>query len=123
MKMNQLLDEEFILLSAPMVEMANLSSKDTGLSYVIWFGEVGGQHGPRIKVSNIKGKFATNDNFVISVAREPQVLTPRSRKISNSDLEDVFDWVKLNYDTLMKLWNAFKHDEPTISLLADLVKL
>lgn len=111
------------ILAAPMMEMANLSSKDTGLAYVIWFGEVGGHHGPRIKVSNVKGKFAVNDNFVISVDPEPRILTPRSRKISQSDVDDICDWIKLNYDVLHKLWHAYEHDDATLHLFAQLKKL
>ena len=87
-----------------MNEMANLYPTKTGLSVVLWFGEVGGQHGPRIKVSNVPGKFALNDNFVISVIKEPIVLTPRSMKLSEDKLNDVLDWIKLNYDTLMQMW-------------------
>ena len=108
MKISQLLDEETLILEAPMNEMANLFPDDTGLQRIIWFGEVGGQHGPQIKVSNIKGKFAQNDNFVISVENEPRVLTPRSMKIKQSELEDLFDWVKINYDDLMQMWNMYE---------------
>jgi len=108
MKLSNILDEEEAILSAPMCEMANLFPDDTGLERIIWFGEVGGQHGPRIKVSNVKGKFALNDNFVISVDKNPRVLTPRSMKIKNSELEDIFDWVKINYDDLMEMWKIYE---------------
>ena len=81
---------EDAILAAPMNEMANFYPQETGLGVVIWFGEVGGQHGPRIKVSNIAGKFAINDNFVISVSRNPQVLTPKSMKLKENQLADIF---------------------------------
>ena len=123
MSFKEFLVEQQILL-APMNEMANLYPAKTGLAYVIWFGEVGGQHGPRIKVSNVKGKFAINDNFVISVAKDPIVLTPKARKISNSDLEDLFDWVKLNYNTLMQLWKIHESgDGDTDSVYSSLEKI
>ena len=105
MKLNELVDLEQKILDAPMMEMANLYPKETGLSTVIWLGEVGGQHGPRIKVSNVPGKFAANDNFVISVSRNPVVLTPKSMKLNSRKLEDLLDWVILNYEVLMELWN------------------
>lgn len=109
MKLDQLfLSEEDLILEAPMNEMANLFPDETGLDRIIWFGEVGGQHGPRIKVSNIKGKFSQSDNFVISVDKNPKVLTPKSMKIKSSELEDLFDWVKLNYDDLMKMWKMYE---------------
>ena len=50
-----------------MLEMASLYPSETGVGYVMWFGEVSGQHGPRIKVSNQPGRFAIDDNFTLSV--------------------------------------------------------
>jgi hypothetical protein len=115
--------EEQLLLS-PMLEMANIASEDTGLPVVIWFGEVGGQHGPRIKASNIKGKFAKNDNFVLDVAKDPKVMTPRSVKLKEHEVQDIKDWIKLNYDELMELWKHFETGEgSTIELLSKLKKL
>lgn len=104
MKLIELLDLEEQLLVSPMHEMANFYPKVTGVPLVIWLGEVGGQHGPRIKVSNTPGKFNKSSNFVVSVSKEPSVLTPRAVDISQSSLDDVLDWVKLNYDVLMELW-------------------
>lgn len=119
-----LLELEDQLLKAPMLEMANLSPGDTGLSVVVWMGEIGGQHGPRIKVSNIKGKFSINDNFVVSVDKEPMVLTPKSAKLKNSEIEDVKDWIKLNYSELIDLWKHFESGEgSTIEYLSKLKKL
>lgn len=112
------------ILEVVMTEMANLFPIKTGLPTVIWFGEVGGQHGPRIKVSNIKGKFAQNDNFDISVEKEPRVLTPRAVKLKVSDIEDIFDWIKINYDDLMKLWEIYESGDGDVDpLLASLKKV
>lgn len=123
MLLKDLILEEQIL-SAPMMEMANMPPSNTGLGYVIWLGKVGGQHGPRIKVSNTKGRFNEQSNFVISVSREPQVLTPSSRKIKMSELEDILDWVKLNYDLLMKLWQIYETGEgDAFAILNDLQKI
>lgn len=119
-----LLDAEDIILQAPMNEMANLFPTDTGLQYAIWFGEVGGQHSPRIKVSNIRGKFAAHDNFVISVTHEPKILTPKSVKIDVDDQTDIIDWVKLNYDDLMKMWKVYETgDGSLVPIIQDLKKL
>lgn len=123
MKLTELLDEQ-VILAAPMNEMANLFPPSTGLSTIIWFGEVGGQHGPRIKVSNVKGKFALNDNFVISVGKEPRVLTPKAVKLKSADLNNVLDWVKLNYDDLMLMWNMYESgDGDPNPILLNLKKL
>ena len=123
MKISDLLIEKQIL-EMPMNEMANLYPSTTGLSVVIWFGEVGGQHGPRIKVSNVPGKFATDNNFVISVNKEPKVLTPSTMKLKEENLNDVLDWIKLNYDVLMKMWKLHETGNgDLVSLLQMLSKI
>lgn len=106
MTLEELHEQE--ILTSPMNEMANLFPEETGLDKIIWFGEVGGQHGPRIKVSNLKGKFAIHDNFVISVSKTPKVLTPSSVKIKQDEIEDLQDWIILNYDKLMKMWDMYE---------------
>jgi len=125
MKINELLlDAEDAILQAPMNEMANLYPLKTGLPVVLWFGEVGGQHGPRIKVSNVKGKFSTDNNFVVSVMKEPKVITPKSLKISVNEQADIMDWIKLNYDVLMKMWALHETGDGDLEeLLAQLKKL
>jgi hypothetical protein len=126
MKFSEFLSEaqQKVLVEAELFEMANLNPADTGLNYVIWIGEIGGQHGPRIKVSNIKGKFAKDDNFVISIAKEPVNLTPKFTKISIKEVDDVKDWVKLNYEVLMKLWKMYETGEGnSLVLLGKLQKI
>lgn len=91
--------------SMPMFEMANLMPRSTGVGYVMHFGEVGGQHGPRIKVSNTPGKFNTGSNFSLSVSKEPEVMTPPgSVGISQGELNKIVYWMQINYDDLMLLW-------------------
>lgn len=124
MLLNEVVISEEEILSAPMNEMANLFPKSTGLDTIIWFGEVGGQHGPRIKVSNIKGKFALEDNFVISVSKDPKVLTPKSMKLKAEELQNVFDWVMLNYDDLILMWKMYEagSDDPN-EIISQLKKI
>lgn len=118
------IDQQKILVESNLSEMANLTTDDTGLNYVIWIGEIGGQHGPRVKVSNVKGKFASNDNFVISIDKNPINLTPKFTKINNNDVEDVKDWIKLNYDILIKLWKMYESGNGnSVVLLGQLKKL
>ena len=102
MKVEELFEQEDVML----YEMANFYPDDTGLSTVIYFGEVGGQHGPRIKASNIRKTFAKFDNFTITVDKEPQVIHPEKAKLSSNEIEDIKDWIKLNYEQLMWLWKA-----------------
>jgi hypothetical protein len=107
----ELMEEQTVIEAAnEMMEMANLYYNDTGIPYAIWFGEVGGQHGPRIKVSNIKGKMSS-DCFVMSVSKSPIIFTPRSCKISQDDVNMISDWVMLNYDVLMQMWEVSEAGE------------
>ncbi len=114
MKLHELLDEELEILNAPMCEMANLYPKSTGVGVVMWFGEVGGQHGPRVKVSNVPGKFRANDCFVVSVDKEPRVLTPKSMRLKQAGLDDVTDWIRQNYDDLMLMWKINETGDETV---------
>ena len=124
MLLSELMDRELSILNAPMNEMANLYPTLTGLPVVIWFGEVGGQHGPRVKVSNVPGRFDASNCFVVSVAREPEVLTPKSVKIKAAKIEDVTDWIKINYDELMELWKIHESgDGDSTEVLSRLKKI
>ena len=98
----------------PLMEMANLFKSDTGLDYPIWIGRVGGQHGPRVKVSNVLGKWRMNDNFVVSVSKNPRLLTKDTCKLTNTDLQRIYHWIKLNYDDLMLLWWIFERGALTV---------
>lgn len=115
------LDAERIIIESMLDEMANLTPDDTGLPYVIWMGEVGGQHGPRIKVSNVRGEMQQSNCFVISVSHEPEVLTKLSCKLSQADVDDIADWIRLNYDVLMRMWKAY--ETGTGSLIASQTEL
>lgn len=117
------LEVEKAILEAFSMQMATLQPKETGLPVAIWFGEVGGTHGPRIKVSNIKGTFAKNDCFVISVSKEPSVLTPKNAKLKLSEIELIKGWIKINYEDLMQAWYNAEHQESYLQILIDLKKI
>lgn len=91
-----------------LLEMANYSSKSTGLSHHIYIsskhtmsGSIN-KHGPRIKVSNVSGKYAHDDNFVVTVHHEPKVIG--NCKLKPHEIDDIKDWVKLNHDHLRHVW-------------------
>ena len=124
MLLDEIMMTEEQILASPMLEMANLAPGSTGLPTVVWMGKIGGMHDPRIKVSNKKGGFAEDDNFVINVDKEPRVLTPKSVKLKSSEVNEIEDWIKLNYDALMVLWKHFESGEgDTVELLSKLKKL
>lgn len=119
------LEEELKIVCGFLDEMARFSRPETGLDYVVWMGEVGGQHGPRIKVSNNKGKMTSNDSFVVSVSKNPVVLTPRTCKLNASTVDDILDWIKINYEILMEMWEVFegRKEEPIAMLIGRLRKI
>jgi hypothetical protein len=124
MELQELHDQESWLLSQPINEMAGLPSRDTGLPVFLWIGKVGGQHGPRIKVSNKKGAFAEDDCFVVSIGKPAEVMTPKAMKLKQDDLEQVIDWVTLNHDELIALYNMYESGEGSaLELLSALKKI
>ena len=110
MKLTDILYEETCILSeSEIMEMARVQEDDSGIPAMIYVSTkqaVKERHGPRIKISNLQNTFSDTDNFAVDIAKEPHVRAGKVR-IKNSELEDIFDWVKLNYVPLMKYW----HDE------------
>jgi len=100
--------QDQLLIEGFLDEMASLAPEDTGLPYIIWMGEIGGQHGPRIKVCNVRGKMQQNNCFVMTVSHEPIVATPTTCKLRQAEVDDIADWIRLNYDTLMKMWKVYE---------------
>lgn len=86
-------------------EIARVSPSDSGLDNIVLFVSskdyVNGTNGTRLKVSNIYGRF---DNFSINISPPYNVFVGEV-KIKKSLLDDVVDWIRINNDPLMKLWN------------------
>jgi hypothetical protein len=103
--------------------MTNLVSSRTGLNYPIWIGPDNKSHSFRVKVSNFKkNNFADNECFTLSVQREPELKAGRIQ-IKMSDVDDVKDWIKINYELLQKISIAYQRGEDTIDLISQLEKL
>lgn len=99
--------DDHIITEELLYEMARVKPKDSGIRYIIFISTkeyTKQQHWARIKVSNIVGTFSSSDNFVVSVSKNPKVIagTP---KIKEDELNDIFDWIILNYAPLIKYWN------------------
>ena len=107
MKLNEIVyDEQCIITESEMHEMARVKEANSGINVMIYAStknSVKQRHGPRIKVSNVKSTFS-DDNFAVTIEKEPRVVAGKV-KIKNDDVENIFDWVKLNYSPLMKYWN------------------
>lgn len=89
-------------------EMANLSSKVTGLgnqNYIIYISTKQGSHGARVKIYK-KGQAGRNKpRTSISIEQDPQVLEDNLNP-PKQVLSDVKYWVSINHVKLLELWNA-----------------
>lgn len=81
-------------------EMANISTKKTGLDYIVWISPQSGKekHSARIKVK-------IDNNFVpITISDNPEVKS--SVKIDAKKLNRIKKWIIKNKKVLLKYWNG-----------------
>jgi hypothetical protein len=98
---DRLLAEE---LSADiLVEMANLTSAQTGVSGTIFVSTAMGQHGPRVKYYVRPGR--TQPSLSVSISDAPAlVANSLPAHVANQSTPQVVDWVLLNKDALLDFW-------------------
>jgi hypothetical protein len=101
---------KYIWINEPLIEMANIPTKYTGLAPTVMvsskYAHDGkeSKHAARIKVSNIHGRFAHDDNFSLSIhPTDPK--TTGNVKLSKEHQDNVKDWVRMNHTHLMKVWH------------------
>ncbi|HEY7297146.1 MAG TPA: hypothetical protein VH684_04340 [Xanthobacteraceae bacterium] len=97
--------------------MTTLSADSTGLpgGIFVWVSPGEGiAHGPRMKVSNIRGKFSNTDNFSISISNSPTVVEGRPKKFSSEELRAIAALILLNKDLLLKYWESDIMDSPAL---------
>lgn len=107
MKLEELYEESCIITEDEVWEMLNINPKDTGINCIIYASTkntVHGRHGPRVKISNIPNNFSPVDNFAVSISEEPKIVAGKC-KFNQSILTDIYEWIKLNYNPLIKYWN------------------
>jgi hypothetical protein len=85
------------------VEMANLTSAQTGVTGVIFISTAMGSHGPRVKYFLQPGR--TQPSFSVSIADAPAVVANSlpiwvGRQMSPR----VIEWVLRNRDALLDFW-------------------
>lgn len=91
--------QEF-LIESNLHEMANLDASDHGINdVIIWVGIAPEYHGLRIKVSNLKNKWSSKDNFTISIP-DFQIRNGIPAKWLTDKIDDIIDWIKLNIDVI-----------------------
>ena len=87
-----------------MVEMANLTSAQTGVTGTIFISTAMGQHGPRVKYFVQPGR--TQPSFSVSIADTPAVVANSlpARTVRQMSPQ-VIDWVLRNKDALLDFWH------------------
>ena len=93
--------------------MANLPAKRTNLPgsiNVFISSGTGSKHGPRIKVSNVRGKVSSTDTFSVSISDEPSVISGKPKGFSSQEFTAIFLWVRLNKDVLLDYWTEKETD-------------
>ena len=85
------------------VEVANLTSAQTGVSGIIFISTAMGAHGPRVKYFLKPGR--TQPSFSVSIADAPTVVanSPTTRIVRQVSPQ-VIDWVSRNKDALLDFW-------------------
>jgi hypothetical protein len=116
MKLLELLND-VSLTEAELMEMASFRPNRTGIERtIIWMGpkhEGPSKHGPRVKVSaNYTTNVKPGDLFVLTVSKDP-VIVAGVCNLKTDTLEDIKDWIKINYDVLLQFWN-YQIDDDTV---------
>jgi hypothetical protein len=96
------LDDE--LAHEEVVEMANLTSAQTGITGTIFILTAMGQHGPRVKYFERPGR--TQPSFSVSIADAPTVVANSlpARTVRQMSPQ-VIAWVLRNKDDLLDFWH------------------
>jgi len=86
------------------VEMANLTSAQTGVPGTIFISTAMGAHGPRVKYFLQPGR--TQPSFSVSIADPPAVVANSlPARIVRQMSPQVIEWVSQNRDALLDFWH------------------
>jgi hypothetical protein len=97
-----LLAEE--LSADELIEMANLTSAQTGVAGTIFISTAMGQHGPRVKYYVRPGR--TQPSLSIAISDNPAlVANSLPAHVANQMVPQVTSWVLRNKDALLDFWN------------------
>jgi hypothetical protein len=87
-----------------MVEIANLTSAQTGITGTIFISTAMGSHGPRVKYFERAGR--TQPSFSVSIAEAPTVVADSlPARTLRQMAPQVIEWVSRNKDELLDFWN------------------
>ena len=92
------------LAAEELVEMANLTTAQTGVPGTIFISTVMGRHGPRVRYFLQPGR--NQPSFSVLIA-DPPVIVANSLpdRVLRQRAPDVIRWVAVNNDALLDFWN------------------
>jgi hypothetical protein len=86
------------------VDMANLTSAQTGVAGTIFISTAMGAHGPRVKYFLQPGR--TQPSFSVAIADAPRVVANSlPARVVRQMSPQVIDWVSCNKDALLDFWH------------------
>jgi hypothetical protein len=92
------------LAAEELVEMANLTTAQTGVPGTIFISTVMGGYGPRVKYFVQPGR--NQPSFSVLIADRPYVVANSlPDRVLRQRAPDVVRWVALNKDALLDFWN------------------
>jgi hypothetical protein len=87
-----------------MVEMANLTSAQTGIAGTIFISTAMGAHGPRVKYFERPGR--TQPSFSVSIGDAPAIVANSlPARVVRLMSPQVIGWVLSNKDALLDFWH------------------
>jgi hypothetical protein len=100
------LGEEVASLGDGVMEMANLSSEQTGVEGIVFISTAIGSHGPRVKYYPKRGGY-DQPSFSVSIAAQPRLLANSlPDHVARRMAPVVVEWVRLNHTALRLFWNG-----------------
>jgi hypothetical protein len=92
------------LAAEDVVEMANLTTAQTGVGGTIFISTAMGPHGPRVKYFERPGR--SQPSFSVTISNSPAVVANSlPNRVVRQMAPQVVAWVTLNRDALLDFWN------------------
>lgn len=106
-KLNKLIEKAYLW------EMASVAKQKTNLSVLVYVSPKQGSHGPRIKFLNDYGNRMIPTKLVsMTIEDNPKVVATNDKIIlSQNELDAIRQWIILNKQVLLDLWNHKFNDE------------
>jgi len=93
--------------------MWQISPSDTGIDNIVMFLSMesveGKLHGPWLRISNTPNKLDITNYYAVSISNNP-VIECGEPKISIETQKQIIEWIKLNLDLLINMWNDVYDD-------------